>query len=133
MTPMEVMSFFNKTARIGVLSTADADGKVNAAVFGSPRMIDENTVVMGIGENRTYKNLLDNPKAVFIIVEPGQSLMEWKGLRVYLKVEAIDTDGLFYNEIKTGIAEVVGKEAARMIQAAVRFKITEVRNLIAPP
>lgn len=133
MTPTEIMHFFNKTARIGVLSTADVDGNVNAAVFGAPRMIDEQTVVMGISENRTYENLLDNPKAVFMVVEPGQSVMEWKGLRVYLKVEAIDTDGLFYDEIKTGIAEAVGKDAARMIRAAVRFKVTEVRNLIAPP
>ncbi len=133
MNSMEVMSFFNQTSRIGVLSTADADGNVNAAVFGSPRMIDENTVIMGISENRSYRNLLDNPKAVFLVVEPGKSIMEWKGLRVYLKVEAIDTDGKFYNEIKTGIAEAVGKDAARMIRAAVRFKITEIRNLIAPP
>ena len=66
-------------------------------------------------------------------MEPGKSIIEWKGIRVYLKVEAIDTDGRFYDEIKTGIVEVVGKDAAKMIRAAVRFKITEVRNLIAPP
>jgi hypothetical protein len=133
MSSMEVMNFFNKTARIGVLATSDADGKVNAAVFGSPRMIDENTVVMGISENRSYRNLLDNPKAVFLVLEPGASVMDWKGLRVYLKVDAIDTDGKFYEDIKESIAAAVGKDAARMIRAAVRFRVTEVRNLIAPP
>ena len=89
----DVMELFNKRPRIGTLSTANRKGEVNVAVFGSPQMIDENTVVMGIGENRTLANLQENPHAVFIVMEPGKTLMDWKGVRVYLEVLAVETGG----------------------------------------
>ena len=77
----EVMELFNKQPRIGTLSTAGKDGDVNVAIFGSPQMIDENTVVMGIGKNRSFQNLQENPKAVFIVMEPGATVTDWKGCR----------------------------------------------------
>ena len=77
MNRQEVMELFNKKPRIGTLSTANKKGEVNVAVFGSPQMIDENTVIMGIGRNRTFRSLQENPKAVFIVVEPGKTVMDW--------------------------------------------------------
>ena len=53
----QLMQYFNKQPRIGTLSTAGKDGKVDVAYFGSPRMTDEKTVLMGIGKNRTFANL----------------------------------------------------------------------------
>ncbi|HOB19061.1 MAG TPA: pyridoxamine 5'-phosphate oxidase family protein, partial [Candidatus Methanoculleus thermohydrogenotrophicum] len=82
-----LMDYFNKQPRIGILSTANREGKVNAALFGSPRMVDEKTVVMGLGKNRTLEYLQQNPYAVYTILEPGKTLMDWKGLRVYLKLK----------------------------------------------
>ena len=55
----EVMELFNQRPRIGSLSTAGSKGDVNVAIFGSPQMIDKNTVVMGIGRNRTFQNRAD--------------------------------------------------------------------------
>lgn len=126
----ELMALFNKQPRIGVLATSNKLGDVNAAVFGSPRMIDENTVVMGIGPNRSYRNLERNPKAVFIVVEPGKTTADWLGARVYLEAVELETGGPFFDEIKRGIAKAVGQQAADMLHAAVRFKITEVRTII---
>ena len=71
----ELMEMFNKYPRIGALATANKEGDVNVAVFGSPRMIDENTVVMGIGNNRTYRNLQRNPK-VLPYLDQAQLLVE---------------------------------------------------------
>lgn len=129
----EVMELFNKRPRIGTLSSANRNGDVNVAIFGSPQMIDENTVVMGIGRNRTFQYLQENPKAVFIVVEPGESVMDWKGCRVYLEAQAIETEGSLYDTIKAKIAEMAGENAAKMIHAAVRFQVTEVRALLAAP
>ena len=126
----KLMELFNKWPRIGTLSTADKMGEVNVAIFGSPRMVDENTVVMGIGNNRSYRNLQRNPKAVFIVMEPGQTVTDWKGARVYLEAVDVETEGEFYEEIKRGIAKAAGQEAADMIHAAIRFKITEVRPIV---
>jgi len=130
MDRQEVMALFNKRPRIGTLSTADTQGAVNVAVFGSPQMIDENTVVMGIGRNRSFKNLQENPKAAFIVMEPGKTVMDWKGARVYLEAVDIETGGGFYDQIKENLTKAAGKAAADMIHAAVRFKITEVRPIV---
>ena len=126
----ELMALFNKRPRIGTLSTANKSGEVNVAVFGSPQMIDENSVVMGIGENRSYRNLQRNPNAAFIILEPGETTMEWKGARVYLEAVDMETSGEFYEQIKRNIAKAAGQQAADMIHAAIRFRITEVRPII---
>ena len=130
MNRMDVMELFNKEARIGTLSTANRKGEVNVAVFGSPRMIDENTVIMGIGRNRSFRNLQENPQAAFIVVEPGKTVMDWKGARVYLEAVDIESGGGFFEEVRAGIAKVAGKEAAAMIHAAIRFRITEVRPIV---
>jgi len=129
----DVMELFNKRPRVGTLSTSNKSGDVDVAVFGSPQMVDENTVVMGIGQNRSFQNLQENPKAVFIVMEPGETLMDWKGCRVYLLAQTIDTAGELYNQIKSKIAETAGEAAAKMIHAAIRFKVTDVRALLAPP
>jgi hypothetical protein len=130
MDRQRLLEVFNKQPRIGTLSTANVKGEVNVAVFGSPQMIDENTVVMGIGENRSFRNLRENPKAVFIVLEPGKTLMDWKGARVYLEALDIETGGGFYDQIRDDIARTSGEQTARMIHAAIRFRITEVRPIV---
>jgi len=130
MDRQELMALFNKQPRIGTLSTANKLGNVNVAVFGSPQMIDENTVVMGIRENRTFRNLQRNPKAVFIVMEPGETVMDWKGARVYLEAIDVETSGEFYDKIKHNIAKAAGTQAASMIHAAIRFKVTDVRPIV---
>jgi len=126
----QLMALFNKQPRIGVLATSNKLGDVNAAVFGSPRMIDENTVVMGIGPNRSYRNLERNPKAVFIVVEPGKTPADWIGARVYLEAVEMETGGPFFDEIKRGVAKAAGQQAADMLQAAIRFRIADVRPIM---
>lgn len=126
----KLMEFFNKQPRIGVLATASRDGKVNAAHFGSPFMSDEKTVVMGFMENRTLKNLQENPNAVYIIVEPGESMPKWKGLRVYLRMERCERQGQLLEDIRSRIAKMAGEAAAKGLVAAVSFQVTEIRPLV---
>ncbi|MGD0080697.1 MAG: pyridoxamine 5'-phosphate oxidase family protein [Methanoregula sp.] len=123
------MEYFNKSPRIGTLSTADKGGNVDSAVFGSPRMVDEKTVVMGLGKNRTLANLHQNPNAVFLIMEPSADFTDWKGIRVYLKAENIATIGPVLDAFRLQMAKVIGEEAAKMIHATVSFSVTEVRPL----
>ena len=125
----KLLEYFNKQPRLGTLSTADKAGNVNVAYFGSPRMIDERTVFMGLGKNRTFANLQENPDAVYMIMEPGDSLPEWKGVRVYLVMTECQTSGEKLDQIKRVIAEKAGERAAKMIHAAVTFDIKEIRPL----
>lgn len=128
----QVMEMFNRTTRIGALATANKNGDVNAAVFGSPHMIDEDTVIMAIGDNRSYQYLQENPKASFIVIEPGDSPMQWKGVRLYLELDAFERYGELLDSFREKIRKMAGDQSANAIVAALRFKITDVRPLIAP-
>ena len=124
----ELMEYFNKQPRLGTLSTANKEGKVDVAYFGSTQMTDENTVVVGLGHNRTYANLRENPHAVFMIMQPGDDPASWKGVRVYLKVTDIQDSGRKLDEIRARVAKKVGEMTAqKMIHAYVEFKIEEIR------
>lgn len=125
-----LMEYFNRAPRIGTLSTSSKNGAVDVAVFGSPQMVDDKTVVMGLGKNRTLANLQENPHAVFMIMEPGKTIMDWKGIRVYLKRSSLETSGRALDAIRGQIAKVAGEQAAQMISAAVIFEITEIRPIM---
>ena len=124
----QLMEYFNANQpKLGTLSTASKSGKVDVAHFGTPRMIDEKTIVMGIGQNRTFANLQENPNAVFMIMDPGETPPEWHGVRIYLTMTACQTSGERLESIRHKIAQVAGEESAKMIHAAVIFEIQEIR------
>jgi hypothetical protein len=125
----KLMEYFNKQPRLGTLSTADSRGKVNSAYFGSPRMVDEKTIFMGLGNNRTFANLQQNPLAVFMVMEPGASILDWKGVRIYVKMTDCQTSGKILDDLKAKITENAGEGAAKMMHAAVTFEIQEIRPL----
>jgi len=118
-----LMEYFNKQPRIGTLSTADKNGKVNSAYFGSPRMVDEKSIFMGLGNNRTFANLH------FMVMEPGESIMDWKGVRIYVRMIDCQTAGEKLDNLKATIAAKAGEGAAKMMHAAVTFEIVEIRPL----
>jgi hypothetical protein len=126
----KLMEYFNRQPRLGTLSTSARDGKVNVAVFGSPRMIEEKLVFMGIGKNRSLSYLEQNPYAVYMIIEPGKALTDWKGIRIYLKVKDIATSGTIFDTYKSQLAKEIGDAAAGMIHAGVTFEVIEVRPIV---
>ncbi len=126
----KLMDYFNKAPRIGTLSTADKTGKVDSAVLGSPRMTDEKTVIAGLGKNRSLINLQQNPHAVFLVMEPGTTLADWKGVRLYLRVKSIATTGPALAAYKAEVAKIAGQQAADMMAAAVTFSVEEIRPLV---
>jgi len=126
----KLMDYFNRQPRLGVISTSSKDGRVDSAVYGSPQMIDEKTVQVAFARGRTYANLQENPHAVYMIMEPGEGLLDWKGLRVYLKMQMLAESGAELENYKREMARVVGEQAAGMIAALAIFEVTEVRPLI---
>lgn len=131
MNRKELMEMFNKHNRIGVLATANKGGAVNTAVFGSPKMIDEETIIMAIGDNRTFHYLEENPQASFIVVEPGETTAHWRGARLYLEVDSFERYGEVLDSFREKIRKTAGNQSADAIRAAIRFKILDVRPLIA--
>ena len=127
----EIIEIVNKAGRIGVLGTTNELGQPNVAYFGSPRLSEDGTLIMGLGSNRTLKNLEENPLAVFFCVAESPVTFTTPGYRLYLKVREIQKAGPIFDGVKKAIAEHAGPEAAKMIVAGVAFDVTEVRPLVA--
>jgi len=67
------------------------------------------------------------------VVEPGDSPASWKGVRLYLKMDSYERYGELLDSFREKIRKVAGNKSADAIVAALRFKVTDVRPLIAPP
>ncbi|HON34712.1 MAG: pyridoxamine 5'-phosphate oxidase family protein [Methanothrix sp.] len=126
----KLMEYFNRQPRLGALGTANKDGIVDVAVMGSLQMIDEKTVIAAFARGRTFANLQENPNAVYIIMEPHAEILDWKGIRVYLRMRDYATSGPQLEGYKSQMARVVGEQAAEMVQVMVTFDLTEIRPLI---
>jgi hypothetical protein len=84
---------------------------------------------MGLGNNRTFANLQENPHAMFMIMEPGKTIMDWKGVRIYVTMTECQTAGEKLDNMRATIAKHGGESASKMIHAAVTFEIQEIRPL----
>ena len=127
----DIFDIINKPGRIGVLATADKDGKPNVAYFGSPHLAEDGTLVMGMTDNRSVKNLEQNPLAVFFAISESPVTFQTPGSRLYLKVKAMEREGELIDNVKAAIAQHAGPEAAKMITTGVAFEVTEVRPMVA--
>jgi len=86
---MKLKEYFEKTNGVGVLSTADAEGKVDAAIYSTPHIFDDGTVAFIMRERLTHDNLQSNPYAAFLFIENGPG---HRGLRLFLKKVKEDSD-----------------------------------------
>lgn len=125
-----VRDLVNDPRRVGVMSTASRTGEPNAAVFGSPYMPDELTLVMGLSDSRTAQNLLETGKAAFLSVLPHQDPGKIRGTRLYLTVRAMEKDGPHLDAVKERIRKAAGEAAAARIRYAVFFDVASTRPLI---
>lgn len=77
---MELKSYFESTTGTGILSTADSNGRVDAAIYSRPHFV-ENKIAFIMRDHLTHKNLEANPYAVYLFIEDGPG---YKGKRIYL-------------------------------------------------
>jgi hypothetical protein len=78
---MKLREYFEKTKGIGVLATADAQGRVDLAVYARPHFMDDDTVAFIMADRLTHKNLQSNPHAAYLFVESGGTYV---GKRLFL-------------------------------------------------
>ena len=78
---MNVGSFFEGKKGYGVLATADGQGKVDAAIYATPHVIDEHTVSFIMRDRLSHHNLQSNPHAAYLFIEEGGG---YKGVRLFL-------------------------------------------------
>ena len=93
---MQLSEYFENTKGVGVLSTADAQGSVNAAIYGRPHFMDDQTVAFIASDRLTHANLQTNPSAVYLFKEEGT----YEGRRLYLTKIREEKDSPLIDEIR---------------------------------
>jgi hypothetical protein len=86
---MTIKEYFSGTSGTGVLATADAGGRVDAAIYATPRVMDDGTVAFVMLERLTHKNIQSNPFAAYLFREEAPG---YKGIRLFLKKIREDDD-----------------------------------------
>lgn len=78
---MNLETYFETNRGTGVLATADADGKVDAAIYSRPHCFGDGTIAFIMRDRLTHHNLQSNPHATYLFVEnrPG-----YRGKRLFL-------------------------------------------------
>jgi len=94
---MKLYDYFEAKTGIGVLATADADGKVDAAIYARPHFSSEDTVVFIMNDRLTHKNLQSNPYATYLFIESGEG---YHGKRLYLTKEDEEEDPEFIDGLR---------------------------------
>ena len=91
---MELKDYFESTKGVGVMATADSDGKVGAAIYSRPHFMEDGTLAFIMRDRLTHHNLQSNPHATFLFIEDGPG---YKGKRLFMtKVsEEKDTELLY--------------------------------------
>ena len=124
---MNLGDYFEKAKGLGVLATADADGKVDVAIYGRPHVIDEETIAFIMADHQSYKNVAANPRATYLFVKDGKG---YNGKRLYLTKIKEEADAAKIQAIrrrKTPPVCDVAEEEARYL---VFFRIEKTRPLI---
>jgi hypothetical protein len=78
---MDLKDYFEKTRGTGVLSTADDQGRVNAAIYARPHVLEDGSLAFIMRDRLTHHNLQSNPHAAFLFREEGPG---YKGIRLHL-------------------------------------------------
>lgn len=112
---------------LGVMATASKDGCVNTAVYARPHVMDEQTLVWGMTEGRTFRNISENPQASFLFKVAGPG---FSGIRLSLELVKTEESGPMLAKIKENADATVGPGTGVAVTHAAWFTVTEVRSLI---
>ena len=78
---MNLKNYFETTKGLGVLSTADDQGQVNAAVYARPNIFNDGQLAFIMRDRLSHQNLQTNPKAAYLFHEEGSG---YNGVRLHL-------------------------------------------------
>jgi len=95
---MELADYFESVSGIGILATADADGRPNAALYARPHVMPEGAVLFLMADKKSHANIVENPHATYIFVETGTT--GYRGKRLYLTKISEEKDSPRADELR---------------------------------
>jgi hypothetical protein len=108
---MDLKAYFENTEGVGVLATADGEGKVDAAVYARPHFMENGTIAMIMRDRLTHHNLQSNPHAAYLFHENGPG---YKGIRLFLTKVSEEQDSELLQSLQRR-QYIEGKDEARFL------------------
>jgi hypothetical protein len=78
---MTLKEYFETNKGLGVLSTADSEGRVDAAIYSRPHFMADGTLALVMRDRLSHANLQSNPHAIYLFKEDGPG---YKGKRLFI-------------------------------------------------
>jgi len=78
---MKLKEYFETNKGLGILSTADSEGKVDAAIYSRPHFIEDGTMALIMRDRLSHANLQSNPHAMYLFKADGPG---YKGKRLFI-------------------------------------------------
>ena len=120
---MEHKDYFKNTKGMGILSTADNDGRVDAAIYARPHFMDDGTIALIMRDRLTHHNLQSNSNACYMFIEKGPG---YKGKRFYLTKVREEQDSELLQSLRRR-QSIKEKDESKFL---VFFKIDRERPLV---
>jgi hypothetical protein len=121
---MSLKKYFESTNGFSVLSTSDRDGKVNAAVYSRPHVMEDGAFAFIMNDRLTHHNLKSNPQAAYLFREDGGG---YKGKRFSLTMVREEQDTELLKKLRERTYPNESYEGPKFL---VFFKIDEELSLI---
>ena len=122
---MSLANYFDNVKGIGVLGTADPEGKVDLAIYARPHVIDGQTVAFIMRDHLSHDNVVANPHAAYLFIEQAEG---YNGLRMHLTKTAEETDRKKIEALRRksrGDEDTAGTNIF-----LVHFRVDEIRPLV---
>ncbi len=123
---MLLKDYFHRHKGAGILSTADANGVVNAAIYAKPHITDAGRVAFVMRERKSWQNIRENPSAHYLFMEEGAPYV---GIRLLLQMVDEDEDEELIADMSRGWISPE-EDAALGPKHLVFFEIEAVRVLV---
>ncbi|MCI5147527.1 MAG: pyridoxamine 5'-phosphate oxidase family protein [Candidatus Electrothrix sp. AR3] len=93
---MTLNQYFKDLTGKGILASANATGKVDAAIYAKPHIMADGQLAFIMRDNLTHHNLQSNPFATYMFIEDGP---HYQGIRLFLKKILEDTNPDLINQM----------------------------------
>lgn len=94
---MELKEYFENAEGTGVLATADKEGKVDAAIYSRPHILDDGSAAFVMRDRLMHENVKSNPHAAYLFKEDGPG---YRGKRLFLTKTREEQDSELTDQLK---------------------------------
>lgn len=124
---MNLPDYFENIEGLGILATADSEGKIDLALYTIPHIIDENIIGFVMRDRLSHQNLESNPNAAYMFVERGEGYV---GKRLYLTKIREEKNSSLIESLRLQNPKIYPAQLDDSDKHLVHFRVDKVRPLV---